>query len=496
MSDNELILLAPVSGVLYPLETVPDPVFSQKLAGDGISIDPTDNVLRAPCPGEIVQQHAAGHAVTLKTATDVELLIHIGIDTVSLKGQGFTSRVKLGDKVETGAPLIEFDLDYVATNAKSLLTEVIISNGERVSGVVYGSGTATVGKTPVLTLTLNGAGAAAKEETGPTVTSNAIILPNPNGLHARPAAVLSSIAKKFKSDIRLQLGDRSANARSVTSLMALETARGDKVLLVAKGPDAREAVDRLTPMIVEGLGDEGCIPVSSLATMTEAPIAAPAPREAVDPNLVKGVAASSGLAVGEVYQVRHVEIQVKEEGGSPDQERRLLDGAIEKAAGQLEAMRAQLHGHKEQAKAAIFAAHSELLEDPDLIDIATSAIAKGKSAAFAWKNAVKTHAERLASLRNQLLAQRANDLRDVGERVLEVLTGIKREAPSYPPTRFSLPKISRPRTPPSWSGARSWVLRRCEAVRPPTSPFLLAHSASRHWPASKRALWNSPMARR
>ena len=429
---GELILLAPVSGVLCPLERVPDPVFSQKLAGDGISIDPTDNILRAPCPGEIVQQHAAGHAVTLKAAGDVEVLMHVGIDTVTLKGQGFTSRVKVGDKVETGAPLIEFDLDYVATNAKSLLTEVIISNGERVSGTVYGSGTATVGETPVLTLTLNGAAAATKEEAGPTVTSEAIILPNPNGLHARPAAVLSSTAKTFKSDIRLQLGDRSANARSVTSLMALETARGDKVVLVAKGPDAREAVNRLTPMIAEGLGDEGCVPVSAPATMTEAPIAAPAPRKDADPNLITGVAASSGLAVGEVYQVRHVEIQVKEEGGTPDQERRLLDGAIDRAAGQLEALRAQLHGHKEQAKAAIFAAHSELLEDPDLIEIATSAIAKGKSAAFAWKNAVKSHAERLAGLRNQLLAQRANDLRDVGERVLEVLTGVKREAPSYP----------------------------------------------------------------
>ncbi|MGA7393952.1 MAG: phosphoenolpyruvate--protein phosphotransferase [Terrimicrobiaceae bacterium] len=432
MSDNELILLAPVSGVLYPLERVPDPVFSQKLAGDGISIDPTDNILRAPCPGEIVQQHAAGHAVTLKAAGDVEVLMHVGIDTVALKGQGFTSRVKVGDKVETGAPLIEFDLDYVATNAKSLLTEVIISNGERVSGTVYGSGTATVGKTPVLTLTLNGAAAEAKEELGPTVTSEAIILPNPNGLHARPAAVLSSTAKTFKSDIRLQLGDRSANARSVTSLMALETARGDKVVLVAKGPDAREAVNSLTPMIAEGLGDEGCVPMSAPATMTEAPIAAPAPRKDADPNLITGVAASSGLAVGEVYQVRHVEIQVKELGGAPDRERRLLDDAIDKAAGQLEALRAQLHGHKEQAKAAIFAAHSELLEDPDLIEIATSAIAKGKSAAFAWKSAVKAHADRLASLRNQLLAQRANDLRDVGERVLEILTGIKRKAPSYP----------------------------------------------------------------
>jgi phosphocarrier protein FPr len=432
MSSNELILLAPVSGVIYPLERVPDPVFSQKLAGDGISIDPVDNVLRAPCAGEIVQQHAAGHAVTLKTAGDVEVLMHVGIDTVTLKGQGFTSRVKVGDKVETGAPLIEFDLDYVATNAKSLLTEVIISNGERVSRMAYGSGTASVGKTPVLTLTLNGAAAAAKEEAGPTLTSEAIVLPNPNGLHARPAAVLSSMAKTFKSDIRLQLGDRSANARSVTSLMALETARGDKVLLVAKGPDAREALDKLTPMIAEGLGDEGCVPVSAPATMTVAPIAAPAPRKDVIPNLITGVAASSGLAVGEVYQVRHVEIQVKEEGGSPNQERRLLDDALAKAAGELEALRAQLHGHKEQAKAAIFAAHSELLEDPDLIEIATSAIAKGKSAAFAWKNAIKTHAERLAGLRNQLLAQRANDLRDVGERVLEILTGIKRKAPSYP----------------------------------------------------------------
>ena len=333
---GELVLLAPISGVLYPLERVPDPVFSQKLAGDGISIDPTDNILRAPCPGEIVQQHAAGHAVTLKTAGEIEVLMHVGIDTVALKGKGFTPQVKIGDKVDTGAALIEFDLDYVATNAKSLLTEVIISNGERVTNTVYGTGTAVVGKTPVLTLTLNGAAPAAETETGPTVTSEAIILPNPNGLHARPAAVLSSVAKTFKSDIRLQLGDRSANARSVTSLLALETALGDKVVLVAKGPDAKEALDKLTPMIAEGLGDEGCVPATALAAMNAAPISAPAPQKEVDPNLFVGVAASSGLAVGEVYQVRHVDIQVKEEGGRPDQERRLLDDALDKAAGQLE----------------------------------------------------------------------------------------------------------------------------------------------------------------
>ena len=97
---GELVLLAPVSGVIYPLERVPDPVFSQKLAGDGISIDPTDNILRAPCPGEIVQQHAAGHAVTLKTAGDIEVLMHVGIDTVTLKGKGFTPQGK--DRRQSG----------------------------------------------------------------------------------------------------------------------------------------------------------------------------------------------------------------------------------------------------------------------------------------------------------------------------------------------------------------------------------------------------------
>jgi phosphocarrier protein FPr len=461
----------------------------------GFRLIPSTTFLRAPCAGEIVQQHAAGHAVTLKTASDVEVLMHIGIDTVTLKGQGFTPLVKVGDKVETGAPLIEFDLDYVATNAKSLLTEVIISNGERVSRMAYGSGTASVGKTPVLTLTLNGAAAAVKEEAGPTVMSEAIVLPNPNGLHARPAAVLSSMAKTFKSDIRLQLGERSANARSVTSLMALETARGDKVLLVAKGPDAREALDKLTQMIAEGLGDEGCVPASAPATMTVAPIAAPAPRKDVIPNLLTGVAASSGLAVGEVYQVRHVEIQVKEEGGSPDQERRLLDDTLAKAAGELEALRAQLHGHKEQAKAAIFAAHSELLEDPDLIEIATSAIAKGKSAAFAWKNAVKAHAERLAGLRNQLLAHSVpTTFGTLASGCWRSSQGSSEKLPLILPTLFSLLRILRPRTPLPWSGARSWVLRLCGAGLPRMLPFWRARSVFRRSPASRRVPWNSPMA--
>ena len=161
--------------------------------------------------------------------------------------------------------------------------------------------------------------------------------------------------------------------------------------------------------------------------------APPPRRKSTDPNLLLGVPCSPGLAVGQVFQVRRGMIEVTEEGAGVETERGKLSAAIETAKGQLEALRAQLQAKADPAKAAIFAAHEELIEDPDLLEIVDSAIAKGKSAAFGWKKAVTTHADRLAALRNPLLAQRANDLRDVGLRVLGILTGEETKAPDYPP---------------------------------------------------------------
>src|SRR5262245_63936921 len=125
---SRLKILSPVSGQVWPLERVPDPVFAQKMVGDGLSIDPADAVLVAACDGEVISLHAAGHAVSVRTAEGMELLMHIGIDTVTLKGEGFRPRVKAGDKIRAGTPLIEFDLDFLATRAKSLLTQIVITN--------------------------------------------------------------------------------------------------------------------------------------------------------------------------------------------------------------------------------------------------------------------------------------------------------------------------------------------------------------------------------
>ena len=430
----QLKILSPLSGQTWPLERVPDPVFAQKLVGDGVSIDPTDAVLLAGCDGEVVSLPATGHAVTLRTREGIEVLMHVGIDTVTMKGEGFHPRVKPGDSVHAGDPLIAFDLDFLATHTKSLLTQIVIANSDRVVSCERAGGCVSAGKDTLLTVTLKSDGAAPPEAGTVTVTSEAIVIPNASGLHARPAAVLANLAKSFASTITLQMGDRQANARSITAIMALDVPQGAKVQVVARGLDARAAVEKLARVLADGCGDEGCVPAPAPATTTAPPLSAPPPRrQPTDPNLLIGVAASPGLAVGEVFQVRRMEIDVAEPGAGVDAERRRLAAALAAAHGQLAALRAQLHAKADPAKAAIFAAHEELISDPDLLEIAESAIAKGKSAGFAWKKAVATHADRLAALRNELLAQRANDLRDVGQRVLSLLTGVDVRPPAYPP---------------------------------------------------------------
>ena len=427
-------LRAPLSGVVWPLERIPDPVFAQKMVGDGASIDPTDAVLVAPCDGDVLALHPAGHAVTLRTAEGAEILLHIGIDTVALKGEGFHPMVSAGDTVRVGAPLISFDLDYLATHAKSLLTQVVITNGHGLTNWERATGQVVAGKDLLFSVNFVSPEKGGATEAAETITSDAIVIPNPTGLHARPAAVLASLAKGFRSSIKLQLGDQQANARSITAIMALDVRSGAVVHLLASGPDARAAIDKIAPVVAQGLGDEGCTPAPAPATTTIAPESAlPSRRKSTDPNLLFGVACSPGLAVGQVFQVRRGMIEVTEEGAGVETERGKLSAAIETAKGQLEALRAQLQAKADPAKAAIFAAHEELIEDPDLLEIVDSAIAKGKSAEFGWKKAFTTHADRLAALRNPLLAQRANDLRDVGLRVLGILTGEETKAPDYPP---------------------------------------------------------------
>ena len=431
MTDFRLV--APLTGLIVPIEQVPDPVFAQKMIGEGISIDPLSDRLLAPCDGVVAHLHPSHHAVTIRTTGGLEVLLHIGLDTVQMRSDGFTPKVSVGDEVQTGDELIAFDLDKVATNAKSLLTQMVIANSDLLTSFTPRKGLVTAGADVVAELSVAVGEVAESESQGRSVTSAAILVPNPTGLHARPAAVLANMAKKFDSRIRLQRDESQANAKSVVAIMGLEVGYGDKVQLIADGADAEQAITELAAAIANGLGEEGAVPIAAPASVAVSASAKPAPRpRSYDPDVLLGVAASPGLGVGIVVQVRRQDITVVEDAADRHQERRRLNAAIDRAGVQLQALEDRLKGEADPSRAAIFAAHQEILGDPDLMDLAASAIDKGKSAAFAWRGAYLVYAAQLAGLKNEVLAGRANDIRDVGQRVLEEITGQRSEKAELP----------------------------------------------------------------
>ena len=430
---STLTLLAPVSGVVVPLEQVPDPVFAQRLAGDGVSIDPLSELVVAPCDATVRQVHRAGHALTLDAA-GLEIVIHVGLDTVLLQGEGFHPLVKSGQRVRAGEPLLRFDADLVARRARSLLTEVVISNVERIAALRLRSGIVVAGRDVLLEVDLAASpDAAAPAIAGDMVTSQPILVASRTGLHARPAAVVAATARRFGADLRLLKGDREANARSVVSIMALEVGGGDTLTVVGRGDDAAEAVAAIATTLATdldagpGAAERTPAPnVAPIAAVTQAGVAPSTPITG-EPNaagLLRGVAASPGVAIGRIFHLRHNDAVVEERSADPTQEQRALDSAIAAAHLQLEGLRQRLTTEADPDHAAIFAAHQELLEDPEVVDRAVARIRAGDSAPHAWRQAYTSQADRLHALDNAVLRGRATDLRDVGRRVLHLLVGV------------------------------------------------------------------------
>ncbi|KAA9029946.1 PTS sugar transporter subunit IIA [Niallia endozanthoxylica] len=122
---------APLTGKIVALEEVPDPVFSQKMMGDGIAIIPADKKVYSPVDGEVVNVFPTKHAISLRSKMGVELLIHMGLETVELKGEGFQILVQDGTKVSKGEPIAEFDFEKVSSLGKEVITPVILLNGDQ-----------------------------------------------------------------------------------------------------------------------------------------------------------------------------------------------------------------------------------------------------------------------------------------------------------------------------------------------------------------------------
>ncbi|WP_059170796.1 PTS glucose transporter subunit IIA [Bacillus sp. FJAT-27445] len=150
---KEVVLVAPLTGVATLLENVDDPVFSQKMMGDGLAVEPTEGVVVSPVDGEIIQVFPTKHAVGIKAANGAEILLHIGLETVSMKGEGFTAHVREGDKVKAGDKLVTFDMAVVTEKAKSTVTPLIITNSDAMDIEILASGNVERGTTPFIKIT-------------------------------------------------------------------------------------------------------------------------------------------------------------------------------------------------------------------------------------------------------------------------------------------------------------------------------------------------------
>jgi len=260
-----------------------------------------------------------------------------------------------------------------------------------------------------------------------------LVLRNPTGLHARPAKVFVNTAKQFESDIRVQHGEKAVNAKSAISILTLGVQCGAEIRITAEGPDADAALEALKTAVENGLGEE----VELRPKPEPEPEREPELEPSIEPGrmaegALHGVAGAPGIAIGPLFHFRQSEIVIRDGSSSPEQEREELLSAIEAAQSELQELHRDMVRRVGEDEADIFEAHLALLDDPELVKAALEKIDAGVAAARAWKEVTEASAEELGALKSELLAARAADVRDVGRRVLRILTGAEEETPELP----------------------------------------------------------------
>ncbi len=118
---------APVDGQVVDITEVPDEVFAGKMVGDGVAVNPVSDTFCAPIEGVVSKIFSTNHAFSIKSDKDLEVMVHIGLETVALEGKGFERLVEEGAKVAAGDPVIKADLAYIAEHAKSTITPIVIA---------------------------------------------------------------------------------------------------------------------------------------------------------------------------------------------------------------------------------------------------------------------------------------------------------------------------------------------------------------------------------
>ncbi|WP_285417529.1 phosphoenolpyruvate--protein phosphotransferase [Pseudomonas sp. efr-133-TYG-5] len=412
-NNKELTLSAPLSGPVLTLAKVPDAVFASGAMGDGIAIDPLNDTLYSPCAGVVIHVARTGHALTVRADNGAEILLHLGLDTVELQGEGFSMLVKEGARVSNGQPLLRYDLDKVGRQCKSLVSLLILTNSADFQARPITLKTVKVGEPLLHIVARHGAAATTEALGGPEVHGH-VRVAHRGGLHARPAALIRQTAQGFQSQAQLHFAGKSAPCNSLIGLMGLAIGEQDEVQVSCQGPDAEAALQALLTALATALPEDH---------HAAAPVAAPPRNRPTEAGVLPGVCAAPGLVGGPLFRLNAISLPADAGNHDPRVQQQTLESALNQVRRDIHATLAQAKKQRNADEEAIFAAHLALLEDPALLDAAQHSITQGSAATHAWSQSIEVQCEVLQQTGSALLAERANDLRDLKQRVLRALLG-------------------------------------------------------------------------
>lgn len=410
---NTTTVFAPFSGILRSLESLPDPAFATKMLGEGVAIDPLDHMVKAPFDGTVTAIAATGHAITLRSQHGVEVLIHVGIDTVALRHSGFTLCVREGQEVGLGDDLLRIDLGLIAEQARDCVSPIIVLSQAATVRCLRSDGAIAAGEAILSIVTENDASPSDEPQCGALVPF-AMTISLPQGLHARPAGRIAVFARSQEAVMTFLFGGRRAGAASITELMRLGVGSNDEVEVEIAGAGAEIAAQQLENLISDIAQHEAATPPPADDHLLLA-----FAQSALAPSQRAGVKASPGFGVGPVARLTLVDPEVPAIGSGCDEETGCLHHAIAEVRRHIRANLDRAGPIAQQ----IAQTHLALLKDEVLLAEAERLIADGASAAAAWRIVSRRQEDALLCSAHPRLRERAADLRDVERRLISILTG-------------------------------------------------------------------------
>ena len=408
---DTLTVFSPVQGAVVPLEQVPDPVFSEHMLGDGLAIDPAGDTIYAPFDGKIIDFNKASHALVLGSG-GAEVLLHVGLETVNLKGEGFTPLAKTGDSIKKGQPLLKFNPHILAQKVPCPFVILVVTTPAETQVPHKAEGVVKTGDF-LFDVSLGVAQSTSPAEEHFTQSAPIRVI-NPNGLHARPAGVLAQLALQYPHSVELVKGTAVANAKSVVAVMGLALEYGNEVIVRAGGPEA-EAKTFLAKMekgFAEAFGEKG---------------AAITPKKPTEKSCA--LAACSGLAYGQAFVYRSADITFEETASNPSAETKRLEETLQTVLAETQA---KMAAEANEENKTILSAHASMLQDPDLAQTARAAVQQGKSAAYGLNQAMRKSIEVLQKTGNAFLMERIADLEDLRRTLLLRLGGKQAKSMDLP----------------------------------------------------------------